>query len=243
MDTPFKLPILHRLFAGELKHHYLQKDGRLAYQKAPLTVHSNRQRIGYQMLTDESRGVFIDLYPVDDSREPRLELVYSFLALAWSVPLSFESEPMEPLGIPQVLSVPRKLVTDEEWEELGLLGQRLDFKLVSPTSGFDAGVHLVKELGKGLDSVSWLDGAENVNWLVGRNMERLSTLVSGYATIPIRCNRPMREFQAGSFGREVVYERRPVPADWLQRTASMYGNDSVEEFLMLCGEYFFKDEK
>lgn len=237
-----RMPVLQRLFAGELKHHYLLKDGRLAHEKTPLTAHSNRQRIGYQMLVDESCGAFVDLYPIEAGRWPRLELVYAFLALAWAAPLTAGKKPARSMGLPEVLSVPRKLVNDAAWAELVQLGRRLDFRLESPASGFEAGVHLVKELGKGMDQILWADNAKDIDWLAAGNMRLLSILVAQHVTLSVTGKLPMREFKAGSFGNKVVYERRNVPEAWLHEVAALYGKDSKDQFLGLCSEYFRQDE-
>lgn len=234
--TPVLAPVHHRVFVGVLKHHYLQKTGKLAYQKSPLTAQSSRQRIGYQLLVDETGPAFVDLY-LADIEDPRLELVDAFLALAWASPVTLGPRQGSALGIPNILSVPSKLLNAEGQSRLQELAAELDLGIQTPQSGFEAGVHLVKALSRAFDSILCDDRLRDRSWANPAELEYLSVLAAAFLTADLTASAPRRGLSRHPF-HQPTYQWRPLPKGWVLQAAHTYGFSSEQAFLDLVCEYF-----
>lgn len=238
MSAQSNRPIRHRVLTGELKHHFLLKSGRLSWQKTPLTVHSNRQRIGFQLLVDETGGAFVDLYPIGEAGLPRMDLVPAFLTLAWSAPLAYAAKRPPTLGVPDILCIPQKSLTQKARADLQLMARTLDFELENPTSGFSAGAHLVKALCNGLDEViRWNRHAQDLDLLAGDNMELASFFVAARMTLNIAAKAPLRALQAGGYLYKATYAHRVLPPEWFSHVASLYRR-SDEDLRKVCRNYY-----
>lgn len=220
-------PITHKVIRGELKHYYLLKSGRLAYQKTPLTKHSDKQRLSYQMLVGDRAGeLFLDIWPSMPDSSPRLPLVPAFLTLSWISPAQ-HAKPARAIGLPDVLMVPRKDLTHESLEALEVMAGRLNFKIEHPQHGFEAGAHHAKAISDALN----FSGIPNVDWRDGANLQALSKAVARYLAVRPSFFTRLRSLSDASASH------RGVPEDFLETVTGIYGI-SVDELKDYAAPYF-----
>jgi hypothetical protein len=157
------LLITHYLMVGQLPHHYLLADGRLAREDAASSADRGRRRLAYRLLVEDGgQSAFLDLY-VDEPGQPQLALVPVFLTTAWLSPAFLSDEPCE-TGIPDVLLVPSGALQDER--ERGVLARfagYLKFEAVPMQDPARAALPYVRLLSEGMD--------ELLNWEVSAAMD------------------------------------------------------------------------
>lgn len=212
-------PVTHRVLRGELRHHYFLKDGQLAHQKADLTKHSSRQRIGYQMLVDDSgESVFVHLYAIGNDKLPSLPLEV-FLAFAWATP-AICAETARANGLPRILLVNPK--DRQETRSLDALCDELNINLRPLPAGFAAGIHHVRAIQSALDEVMWTLKTK-VCWLNEFALGNLSYLISVTVAMHADRNSFMNRAMDSHVHGPAPYERRDVPATWLETMATSHG--------------------
>ena len=227
-------PVVHRLLCGELKHHYLLKSGALACQKAPLTAHSGKQRLGYQLLIDDTGdSAFLDLYEVSAEGGPRLGPL-TFLTLAWTAP-TVCARYKRRTGLPQVLLCSPKDFPEPLLDTLVRAGSALGFRVEHPGSGFAAGVSYVRLLNKTLSRAAREPGADGVDWRRDTCLNLLSHGVAGEIAWALTCSRP-RLYTRPLNAR---YVRGKLPPDLLESVARKAGCSSWAEYAHeLCPAFF-----
>ncbi|WP_143694737.1 hypothetical protein [Variovorax sp. JS1663] len=220
LDPTRSRPIVHLVFAGELKHHLIRKDGSLRRRKTALPKSSPHQRLGFQLLVEESGGAaFADLYLVGQGEgKPRLDLAPFFLAFAWMAP-TMSAEPAPQTGLPDILVVPRDLLTERE-VTMRSMARELGFAIHCPADGFVAHIHHATYVGIALDNVLRDPHNQGIDWTQGSNLGLLSSLVAYHVTRHAAQSDALRARQR--LDRRSPAVRREVPSHWLERVGKQY---------------------
>ena len=212
-------PVVHRVLSGEFKHHYLLQSGVLAYQKAPLTKTCGKQRLGYQLLVDDTgESAFLDLYQANEPGRTRLGQL-AFLALAWGAPAQL-AKPARSTGLPQVLTVLAKDYPGRDLESLAKIGRTLGFQVQRPASGFDAGVHHIRQLQSCLDQACGLHADSGIDWRAGVNLNVLAQVLANEL---VRLGQWTSSRMFAGLAGPVTYVRREAPQAWLDDVSHLVG--------------------
>lgn len=133
----------HQLFVTPSKHVHVLKDGRLKWQSKAMEVRlqgiasADREHVVYFLLADHCSAAFYA--EVHSSR--RLPSAKDFLLRAWG-----KKDDHFFHGLPRVIVVP-KTVTDTEPDVIPFV-ESFDVEPVEPASGFQAGVHQIRNFEK-----------------------------------------------------------------------------------------------
>ena len=129
----------HQLFVTPSKHLMVLKDGRLRYQSKPVEVSlgavstTPREHLVHYIVADHTSSAFYA-----ETRSGRsLQSAVEFLKRAWQKKEGFFFH-----GIPEVLSVPAAVA--ETFPDVLPWLASLGVRAFAPTSGFQAGVHQVR---------------------------------------------------------------------------------------------------
>ncbi len=129
----------HQLLVAVSKHFYVQKNGLLKYQEKPLEISlatvkkSRKEHLVYYIMRDAYSGTFFIEITTSQTMLPLAEFLY----LAWE-----RKQGKYLWGLPASLSVPQGLVAKELVEGL----ERLGVRLFLPSSGFAAGVRILRDI-------------------------------------------------------------------------------------------------
>lgn len=212
------------------------KDRETGVSKGPLTGQSNRQRIGYQLLVDDTGPAFVDLH-LADIEDPRLGLVDAFLALAWACPVTIGPRQGQALGLPNVLSVPAKLLNVQDQSQPQQLAAELNLDIQAPQSGLESDVHRVKAPSRAFDSILCDDRLREMSWAAPAELEYLSVVAAAFLSADLSASAPRRGLSRHPF-RKPTYQWRALPEGWLRQVAQTYGFSSEQAFLDIVHEYF-----
>lgn len=129
----------HQLLVSVSRHLYVQKNGLLKYQEKPLNINfsalkkSRKEHLVYYILRDAFSGTFFLEITTSHTMMPLVEFLYC----AW------EKRPGKYIwGLPESLSVPKGLAAEELLNGLVDLG----VQVIHPSSGFAAGVRVVRDI-------------------------------------------------------------------------------------------------
>ncbi|MEW5920950.1 MAG: hypothetical protein AB1796_08410 [Bacillota bacterium] len=130
----------HQLLVSVSKHLFVARHGILKYQEKPVDVHINnyangkKEHLVYYVLRDRCSGNFIFDVATTVTQIPLLD----FLHYAWKR----DKEEDHFWGLPQSLSVPKRISSPELLEGLRMLG----VETFHPSSGFASGIRILKDL-------------------------------------------------------------------------------------------------
>ena len=141
------------LFIGVAKHVYCLKDGTLKYQKKALDPRlSNKQLITRFVLLDIDTGI---LYGEYHEAGPNQDLA-GFLARAWSLKPAHYMR-----GIPSLLNISKTVRENDQYRrDLSLVQEITNIQLGNLPSGFNAGVHAVKQFDQQVLNLLWYPDKE-----------------------------------------------------------------------------------
>jgi len=130
---------LHQLLVSVSRHLYVKKNGLLKYQEKPMEINlstlkkSHREHLVYYVLRDARTGTFFLEITTSHTMIPLADFLYR----AWE-----QTSGKYIWGLPDSLSVPKGLAVK------GLLDglDALDVKAVLPSSGFAAGVRVIRDI-------------------------------------------------------------------------------------------------
>lgn len=225
-------PVVHRVLSGVLKNHHLLKSGQIALQKSPLTAASNKRRIGYQLLVNESTSsVFLDLFIIDEAGSaPCFDLGASFLAVAWTAPSTIRTQRNEIAkqnGVPDRLIIDRASLSDVD--QVSLTQTLLDLGIAheEPIAGAPQAAQILRELARALDKVHAATEGRGVDWSCHDKLGVLSFLVASQMSVALK--------RGESAGQGAA---RSVPGPWLDQIARSY-NTTVAHLKGLAPDYFY----
>lgn len=130
---------VHQLLVTVSRHLYVQKNGLLKYQEKPLDVNlstlkkSRREHLVYYILRDAFSGTFFLEITTSHAMIPLVDFLYC----AWK-----KGQDKYIWGMPEEITVPKGLAAKELQEGLDRLGVQMIF----PSSGFAAGVRVVRDI-------------------------------------------------------------------------------------------------
>jgi hypothetical protein len=137
-SSPFR-NFVHQLFITPSKHLYVLKDGRLKWQDKAMDVAlekieaSERVHVVHYVVADHTSSAFY----AEMHTSKALTSPQDFLTRAWSTKPDFFFR-----GIPQNIIVPTLVL--QRFPELNGFLDQLEVGNVPPTSGFQAGIHQVR---------------------------------------------------------------------------------------------------
>lgn len=164
------------LFISKSKHLYCLEDGSLKYQAKAIDPRiGNKKLITRMVLLDTDTGTVYGECHLDDSAKDLL----GFLARAWSIK---KDHPMR--GLPSLLNIPKIVTTDEDYRaDLSSLLDLTDYiRIGDMPSGFEAGVHAVKQFEKNIESLMWMSTSNKNNRINILTAQACSALVSAQSS-------------------------------------------------------------
>jgi len=160
------------LFISKSKHLYCLEDGSLKYQAKALDPRiGNKNLITRMVLLDTDTGTVYGECHLDDSAKDLI----GFLARAWSIK---KDHPMR--GLPSLLNIPKIVITDEDYRSdiTVLLNITDSIWIGDMPSGFEAGVHAVKQFEKNIESLMRMSNSNKNNRINILTVQACSALVS-----------------------------------------------------------------